>query len=104
MGKTIIENPYRVLGLAGRHVTIEEIRAAHRALIKQYHPDCNPSPEAIVEFERVQLAYDLLRHPRRRAKLDAKLAAREAAAARDAQAAQSSAPVPEAATTFSDDP
>ena len=38
----------------------EEIKAAYRALSKQYHPDLNPSPNAHEKFLEIKAAYDYL--------------------------------------------
>ena len=37
------------------------IKAAHRRLVKETHPDANPSEEAAKRFKEVQAAYDVLR-------------------------------------------
>src|SRR5688500_13545947 len=64
------EDPYVVLGVSPS-ASSAQIRAAHRRLVMQVHPDCNPHPAAAERFERVQQAYELLIDPVRRAALDA---------------------------------
>ena len=66
---------FAVLGV-GRAATAEEIRAAHRRLVRLHHPDAHPRVGAAAaasaqrRFQKVQEAYDLLRDPARRAELD----------------------------------
>lgn len=61
---------YVVLGVS-RQATAEEIRRAHRKLVRQYHPDVNPdSASAAEKFREVQEAYDALSDPQRRALYD----------------------------------
>lgn len=51
---------YQVLGV-GRTASQEEIRKAHRKLVRQYHPDANrDNPDAAEKFREVQEAYDVL--------------------------------------------
>jgi curved DNA-binding protein len=59
---------YDVLGVA-RTATGEEIKKAHRKLVRQYHPDVNKNnPESEAKFKEVQEAYDVLsdEHKRQR--------------------------------------
>lgn len=37
-----------------------EIKKAYIKLVKLYHPDKNPSPDAAVKFQKIQSAYDIL--------------------------------------------
>jgi len=48
----------------------EEIRAAYRALAKQYHPDVNPDTGAGERFIAIQQAYETLSDPETRARYD----------------------------------
>jgi len=51
---------YEILGI-GRNATQEDIRKAHRRLVRQYHPDANrDNPQAAEKFSEVQEAYDVL--------------------------------------------
>src|SRR5262249_26008902 len=48
----------------------EVIRAAYRALAREYHPDVNPSPEAARHMRQLNAAYHVLSDPARRARYD----------------------------------
>jgi DnaJ-class molecular chaperone len=51
---------YEVLGVS-RQATPEEIKKAHRKLVRQFHPDANKNnPKAEEKFKEVQEAYDVL--------------------------------------------
>jgi preprotein translocase subunit Sec63 len=51
---------YKILGLDSL-ATMEEIKAAYRALAMKYHPDRNPgNSEAEEKFKQIQKAYDVL--------------------------------------------
>lgn len=51
---------YKILGLDSL-ATMEEIKAAYRALAMKYHPDRNPgNAEAEEKFKQIQKAYDVL--------------------------------------------
>lgn len=61
---------YEVLGVS-RNATADEIRKAHRRLVRQYHPDANKdNPAATEKFKEVQEAYDVLSDPEKRKKYD----------------------------------
>jgi len=61
---------YQVLGVA-RNASADEIRKAHRRLVRQYHPDANKgNPKAEEQFKEVQEAYDVLSDPQKRANYD----------------------------------
>lgn len=72
-------DPYKILGIAA-DATLADIRAAHRKLVKQCHPD-KVSAEASDdekrakedEFKRVQKAYELLIDDNARANYDEKV-------------------------------
>jgi len=51
------------------------IRAAYRALMRYYHPDTNPDPEAQARAQEITAAYAVLRDPAKRAEYDASQAA-----------------------------
>lgn len=51
---------YRILGLDSL-ATMEEIKAAYRALAMKYHPDRNPGDKAAEDkFKEIQTAYEVL--------------------------------------------
>ncbi len=50
---------YEVLGVK-RNATADEIRRAHRKLVRQLHPDANPDASAAERFKEVQEAYEVL--------------------------------------------
>ena len=51
---------YKILGLDSL-ASMEEIKAAYRALAMKYHPDRNPgNQEAEEKFKEIQKAYDIL--------------------------------------------
>ncbi|WP_284698413.1 J domain-containing protein [Terrimonas ginsenosidimutans] len=56
---------YDVLGIP-RTASAEEMRAAYRSLVKQYHPDRNPSPEAAERIKEINEAYEVLSNPEKR--------------------------------------
>ncbi|MFN4242092.1 MAG: DnaJ C-terminal domain-containing protein [Tepidisphaerales bacterium] len=61
---------YDVLGVS-RTATQDEIRKAHRRLVRQYHPDANKdNPAATEKFKEVQEAYEVLSDPDKRKKYD----------------------------------
>ncbi len=60
---------YEVLGVP-RSASAEEIRKAHRRLVRTLHPDVNKSPDAAKQFAEVQEAYDILSDPAKRARYD----------------------------------
>src|SRR3954462_5212074 len=59
---------YDVLGVS-RTATGEEIKKAHRKLVRQYHPDVNKNnPESEAKFKEVQEAYDVLSDEHKRSR------------------------------------
>src|SRR5690242_4510730 len=71
-------NPYKVLSV-DHEADIEIITAVYRSLSKRFHPDVNKTPEAAVKMRDINRAYDMLKDPAERRKIDEQLA-REAAA------------------------
>lgn len=65
------EDLYKTLGVK-KGASAEEIKKAHRKLVRKYHPDRNPDDAAAEEkFKQVQSAYDTLSDPEKRAQYDA---------------------------------
>lgn len=66
-----------------RSADADAIRTAYRALAKQHHPDLAEGGDSLStdRFVEIQQAYDVLRHPSRRAQYDMECARREALAA-----------------------
>jgi molecular chaperone DnaJ len=63
-------DPYQVLGVQ-RTASADDIKKAHRKLVRQYHPDRNPGDAKAEErFKEVQQAYDLLSDPDKRKAYD----------------------------------
>ena len=50
--------------------TADLIKTAYRKKAAQYHPDKNPSPEAISRFREIQEAYEVLSDAQRRKAYD----------------------------------
>ncbi len=64
------KDPYEILGLS-RNCSLDDITAAYRKLVKQYHPDRNiGDPDAEKKFKEVQEAYDVLNDPSRKSHFD----------------------------------
>ena len=65
---------YAVLGVR-RGASPDEIRGAYRRAARASHPDLHPADSTAVErFKRVQVAYEVLGDPSRRATYDARAA------------------------------
>jgi molecular chaperone DnaJ len=63
-------DPYKSLGV-DRKASQEEIKKAHRRLVRQYHPDRNPGDASAEEkFKEIQAAYDLIGDPEKRKQYD----------------------------------
>lgn len=66
-----MKDPYAVLGLT-KTATADDIKKAHRKLVKTSHPDLNPDDAgAEARFKEISAAYDLLKDPATRARFDA---------------------------------
>ena len=66
------KNAYDVLGIEPT-ATSEEIKAAYKAMVKQYHPDHNESKNAASQFRAVKKAYDILKDEEKKAEYDANI-------------------------------
>jgi DnaJ-class molecular chaperone len=67
----MMNDPYDTLGVS-RTATDKDIKAAHRKLAKQLHPDLNPDqPDVAERFKQVSAAYSLLSDPEKRRRYDA---------------------------------
>jgi molecular chaperone DnaJ len=61
---------YKVLGV-DRKASQDDIKKAHRKLVRQHHPDRNPGDaKAEARFKEIQAAYDVLGDPEKRKQYD----------------------------------
>ena len=61
---------YDILGVP-RTASADEIKKAHRKLVRKYHPDVNKNnPKATEQFKEAQSAYDVLSDPAKRQNYD----------------------------------
>jgi curved DNA-binding protein CbpA len=66
----IAKDLYGLLGLP-RGASLEDVRKAHRRLVRVYHPDANSGDNSAEErFKEVQHAYEVLSDPRKRREYD----------------------------------
>lgn len=63
------DDPYDVLGVP-RSATDDQIRKAYLKLVKELHPDVNPSKTAEERFKKVTAAHDILGDAERRRQFD----------------------------------
>ena len=64
------KNYYEVLGV-GKNASEDEIRAAYKKLVKQYHPDLHPNdPAAAEKFKEINEANEVLSDKQKRAAYD----------------------------------
>jgi molecular chaperone DnaJ len=63
-------DPYKILGV-DKKASQDEIKKAHRKLVRQYHPDHNPGDAKAEErFKEIQAAYDVVGDPEKRKQFD----------------------------------
>ena len=67
----MIADHYSILGVSPSAEDVV-IRAAYRALMRHYHPDTNPDPEAQRKAREITAAFAVLRDPASRAEYDAR--------------------------------
>ena len=61
---------YKILGI-DKKASAEDVKKAHRKLVRQFHPDRNPGDAKAEErFKEVQAAYDILGDPDKRKQYD----------------------------------
>jgi curved DNA-binding protein CbpA len=61
---------YKLLGLP-REASQDDIRKAHRRLVRKYHPDTNSGdPSSEKQFKEIQRAYEVLSDPKKRREYD----------------------------------
>lgn len=60
---------YEILGVP-RDAKADDLRKAHRKLVRKLHPDVNKEPDAAERFSEVQEAYDVLSDDEKRAQYD----------------------------------
>jgi DnaJ-class molecular chaperone len=63
------DDPYLTLGVP-RSASDEDIRRAYRKLVKELHPDVNPSRTAEERFKKVSAAYEIVGDPDQRRRFD----------------------------------
>ncbi len=64
---------YKLLRIS-RDASQDDVRKAHRKLVREYHPDANPEyPRAEERFKQVQRAYEVLSNPEKRREYDKEL-------------------------------
>jgi molecular chaperone DnaJ len=67
----LADDLYKILGVS-KKASEDEIKKAHRKLVRKYHPDRNPDdPKAEEKFKEIQGAYDTLSDPEKRKEYDA---------------------------------
>lgn len=65
----MVEDPYKVLGVA-RNASDEELRRAYRRLAKKNHPDLNAGDKAAETFKKISTAYAILGDEEKRRAFD----------------------------------
>lgn len=65
-------NYYEELGVS-RDATPEDIKKAYRKLARKYHPDISKESDAEAKMQAINIAYDTLSHPEKKAEYDQQL-------------------------------
>ncbi len=60
---------YDILGVP-RTASADDLKKAHRGLVRKFHPDVNKEPGAAERFKEIQDAYDVLSDPQKRKLFD----------------------------------
>ncbi len=60
---------YDILGVP-RTASADDLKKAHRGLVRKFHPDVNKEPGAAERFKEIQDAYDILSDPEKRKLFD----------------------------------
>jgi DnaJ-class molecular chaperone len=60
---------YDILGVP-RTASADDLKKAHRTLVRKFHPDVNKEPGAAERFKEIQDAYDILSDPEKRKLFD----------------------------------
>ena len=60
---------YEILGVT-RAASADDLKKAHRGLVRRFHPDVNKEPGAEERFKEIQDAYDILADPEKRKRYD----------------------------------
>ncbi|KAA8733760.1 DnaJ domain-containing protein [Acinetobacter qingfengensis] len=63
------ENYYETLGI-DRNATPEQIKKSYRKLARKYHPDISKEADAESKMQAINVAYDTLSHPEKKAEYD----------------------------------
>jgi Ca-activated chloride channel family protein len=73
---TVEFDPYSILGVSP-DATTDDVKAAYRRVARRLHPDVNRAPGAVVQFQEITVAHDLLTDSLRRQKHDEKAQKRD---------------------------
>ena len=60
---------YEILGVP-RTASADDLKKAHRTLVRKFHPDVNKEPGAAARFKEIQEAYDILADEEKRKRYD----------------------------------
>ena len=63
-------DPYKVLGI-NRNADDKTVKAAYRRLVKQWHPDLHPNEDVKAKIQEINLAFEQIETPEKRAAYDA---------------------------------